>query len=86
MLGRAVGAGAVMFNNRARNGETFRLTVYMFMGVALINAVAFLADEKFGQMTMRPISVVMVMIVKMIMITGDKGVERLDAVCQPVAG
>ena len=56
------------------------------MGHALIHPVAFFADEKLCQMTMRAIPMVMIMIVQMIMITGNKSIERFDAVDQAVAG
>ena len=74
-----------MFNNRARNGEAFWLTFRVIMGMTFVHAVAFFANEKFCQMTMRSIPVIMVMIVNMIVITGDEGVERFDAVNQAVA-
>jgi len=74
-----------MFNNRARNGEAFWLTFRVIMGMTFVHAVAFFANEKFCQMTMRTIAVVMGVIMKMIMITSNKSIERFDAVDQPVA-
>jgi len=61
-----------MFNNRARDRKAFWLTFRVIMGVAFFYAFAFFANEKFGEMTMRAISVIMLMIVNMVMITGDK--------------
>ena len=58
----------------------------MIMGVAFFNTVTCLAYKKLGKMTMRSISMVVVMIVNMIMITGDISIQSFDAVNETVTG
>ena len=74
-----------MFNDRARNRETFRLTFRVVMRMAFIHAVAFFADEKLSQMTMRSVAVVVGMIMQMIMVTGNKGIQGFHAMDKAVA-
>lgn len=74
-----------MLNNGARDGKAFRFTVNVIMGVALFYVAAFFTNEKLGQVTVRPVAVIMSVIVKMVMVAGDKSVQRLDAVNEAVA-
>lgn len=67
-------ANAVMLDDRACNRKSLWLTFGMIMGVAFFNAMAFFADKKLRKMAMRPITVIMIMVVNMIMIAGNKGI------------
>jgi hypothetical protein len=80
----ATGANAVMFNNRAGNRKAFGFALYVIMRMALFDRMAFFADKKLGEMTMRSIAVIMRVIMEMIMVAGDKCVQRFDAVDEPV--
>ena len=63
-----------MLDHRTRNRKPLWLAFGMIMGVSLFNAVAFFTDEKFREMPMRPIAVIMIMVVNMIMVAGNKSI------------
>ena len=84
-LAFAAGAQAVMFHNGARYCKAIRLTRRVVMGVTFVDTMAFFANEKLGEMTMRAVPVIMRLVVEMIMVAGNKGVQRFNAVDEAVA-
>lgn len=66
----AVGAGAVMLNDGARNLKPIRFTVSVIMRVPFFDRATGFANEELGQIAL------------MAVITGDEGVKGLDAVNQ----
>ena len=58
----------------------------MIMRVTFIDFKTGFTDKELREMSMRPISVIMDMVVNMIMITGDISIQSFDAVNETVTG
>ena len=56
----------------------------MIMGVSFFDTMAFFADEKFRKVAMGSITMIMCMVMNMVVITRDKGIQSLNAVDKAV--
>ena len=73
-----------MFDNRAQDGKAIWFARRMIMRMTFFHVMAFFADEELCQMSMRAVTMIMEVVMKMIVVTRNESVQSFHAVNKTV--